>query len=501
MKTNIIFGPPGTGKTTTLLNLVDQHLKSGTDPASIGFVAFTRKAANEAKSRALSRLKISDDSLPWYRTLHSSAFRLLGLNRNQVMGPSDYITISRALGIYITVKRIDEDGSFAAMTKGDRLLFTENMARVRGITLEEMWSEYPNEDINWIELAQFRRVLMEYKERYAKLDFTDMIERTISQKLQMPVEIAFVDEAQDLSPIQWAAVDQLFGGVRQLFISGDDDQAIFKWAGADSGPLLNRQGERQVLPQSYRVPKKIQTLATTIIEHVDVRVHKTWSSTIETGSIEYCSSLDQLDMRKGSWLLLARNIVYLRIFTEYCLRNGLVFDAAADNPLRGDALRAILIWENLRKDRAVTATEAISVYDMMSANTGVRHGKKRTLEALRPDELVTMQDLKQNHGLLRDDIWHKALDRISAIEREYFLNALRQGEKLLREPRIKISTIHGAKGGEADNVVVLPDMAARTWMEFEVNPQDEHRVWYVACTRARHRLIILDPISDKFYNI
>ena len=44
-----IFGPPGTGKTTTLLNMVDKALEEGTPPMSVAFLAFTRKAATEAK--------------------------------------------------------------------------------------------------------------------------------------------------------------------------------------------------------------------------------------------------------------------------------------------------------------------------------------------------------------------------------------------------------------------------------------------------------------------
>ena len=50
MKT-IVLGPPGTGKTTTLLNEVDKYLKQ-TDPDKIGYFSFTQKAAYEARDRA-----------------------------------------------------------------------------------------------------------------------------------------------------------------------------------------------------------------------------------------------------------------------------------------------------------------------------------------------------------------------------------------------------------------------------------------------------------------
>ncbi len=69
MKT-IVLGPPGTGKTHTLLNEVDNCLKQ-TAPDKIGYFAFTKKAANEAKERAIKKFDLGEDDLPYFRTLHS----------------------------------------------------------------------------------------------------------------------------------------------------------------------------------------------------------------------------------------------------------------------------------------------------------------------------------------------------------------------------------------------------------------------------------------------
>ena len=78
------MGPPGTGKTTTLLNEVDKHLKN-TDPNKIGFFSFTQKAAYEARDRAMEKFNFSEDDLPYFRTLHSLAFRRLGIKKEQVI--------------------------------------------------------------------------------------------------------------------------------------------------------------------------------------------------------------------------------------------------------------------------------------------------------------------------------------------------------------------------------------------------------------------------------
>ena len=59
----------------------------------------------------------------------------------------------------------------------------------------------------------------------------------------------------------------------------------------------------------------------------------------------------------------------------------------------------------------------------------------------------------------------------------------------------------GIKGGESDNVVVIADISYRTWRKFNVQPDDEHRVFYVAVTRAKKNLFLLQPETKYSYEL
>ena len=78
-------------------------------------------------------------------------------------------------------------------------------------------------------------------------------------------------------------------------------------------------------------------------------------------------------------------------------------------------------------------------------------------------------------------------------------------EKLNQEPRIKVSTIHAAKGGEANNVLLILDNTKKIRDSIERNEDkhdEEQRVWYVGVTRTKQNLYILTAKhEDKGYDI
>ena len=82
----------------------------------------------------------------------------------------------------------------------------------------------------------------------------------------------------------------------------------------------------------------------------------------------------------------------------------------------------------------------------------------------------------------------------------YIQAAERRGEELAHKPRITVSTIHGAKGGEAQNVVLYTDCSYAALREAEkdtAGSNDLHRTFYVGITRAKENLFLVEPESSR----
>src|SRR6478609_4599477 len=141
MYPDIVLGPPGTGKTTRLLNKVEAALERGVEPDKIGYVSFTKRAAHEAVSRAVERFKIDRQDFRYFRTLHSLCFNALGLSNGDVFEGKKVLEFGRWIGIELTETRFSDDGLLIGFTPGDRAMFMENKARVRNVDLREQYEE------------------------------------------------------------------------------------------------------------------------------------------------------------------------------------------------------------------------------------------------------------------------------------------------------------------------------------------------------------------------
>lgn len=497
----LVLGPPGCGKTTDLLTKVDQCLADGIKPNRIAFVSFTRKAVGEALQRACSRFKLNQEDFPFFKTIHSLCFSLLECTRMDMMGVENLRELGQSLG-YQFDGTFDESetGMPQGAKEGDKLLFMDNFARVTMTPLKQFWNE-ANADVQWHALERMSIALQRYKEAQGLLDFTDLLARVVERQFHLDLDVAVIDEAQDLSKLQWAVIQTVFANVPRVYIAGDDDQSIYKWSGADVDTFLKLKGKKELLTQSHRVPVAVYNQAQKIIGQISERYVKPYKPKEEQGQVNLVTSADHIEFRDNeTTLCLARNVYLLKRFVPHLQNHGFKYSMrGGHSSVKKGHIEAILAWTALTKGEAVPARQVKYMYEQMRIGPYLQRGAKASIGRLHDKDLVTAEDLRKNHGLLQLGIWHDALDNIDMETREYYLSILRAGRRLQAHPTVAINTIHGVKGGEADHVVLLSDMSFESFKEYQRTPANEHRVAYVGVTRAKQRLTIVQPQSSFAY--
>jgi superfamily I DNA/RNA helicase len=158
-------------------------------------------------------------------------------------------------------------------------------------------------------------------------------------------------------------------------------------------------------------------------------------------------------------------------------------------------MSAVLGWETLRKGKEVPFNVVSQVYKHLGSDF-IKRGFKN-LKTADPEELFTIDKLQKDHGLLTDAIWHESLTKIAEDKRNYIIALLRRGVKLTGKVPVRLSTIHAVKGGEAEKVLLRMDLSARFMEEYTRNPDDMNRLLYVALTRAKRELHIVQPENNS----
>jgi len=498
----VVLGPPGCGKTHYLLNSLEHTFDQGYAPDRVAFVSFTKKAVNEAVDRTCTKFKLSAKDLPYFRTVHSLCFRALRMTKSDMMDKNAYRELGDLLG-YKFEGTFDESetGLPTGSESGDRLLFTDNFARITCRPLRDIWE---NEDtgLDWYELLRLSESLAKFKDAKLLLDFTDLLHRFVAYNKPLDIDVAIVDEAQDLSVLQWRVLKIAFSKATKVYIAGDDDQSIYKWSGADTPTFMSLKGKQTILNQSYRIPRSVFNKANEIIKKVGTRFDKPFKPRDVDGFVDILPTVDYIKIDNDqTTLILVRNVFLLDRIAKILRNQGHPFlGRHGYSSIKHSHVEAIITWETLRKGSTVTGKAVKNMYDYMVVGSYLARGAKVSTNHLEDNAQVSIENLKLSHGLVKTDIWHEALEGIELPMRAYYLSILRSGRKLTATPKIAINTIHGVKGGEADHVIVLPDMSSRTYGQYVKDPTDEHRVGYVAVTRAKEKLSLILPSSTKAYS-
>ena len=294
-----------------------------------------------------------------------------------------------------------------------------------------------------------------------------MLEKFLEKgSIQNKLDVIFIDEAQDLSKIQWDMIEKIEkDNGCDVWIAGDDDQAIFGWAGADVDSFIDWDATEMPLKQSVRVPKTVQQKALSIISRVkDNRLEKDYLPRQLSGQVLDVYDFKEINMNEGDWLILARTNPLLKQVPLILKNKGFFFETKDGQSISKKFYDDILNWDKFRKGEEIAEVQL-----------------HRLLEKIKG---------KPNKSLK----WYDAFTNVSQEKIDYVFKMIINGEDLSKSPRIKISTIHSAKGGEATNVVLFLNQTINTMRAANKSvwkQDEEYRVWYVGVTRAIQNLYLV----------
>jgi len=264
---------------------------------------------------------------------------------------------------------------------------------------------------------------------------------------------------------------------KDVYLAGDDDQAIFAWAGADVKRFIQEPAKEKILKYSKRISKSVQEQSIIPINNiVGIRKLKKYYPRNYEGLCEEINNIDEIDLTKGKWLILTRTISRLLKIQEQLTSKGLYFES------------------NKGKSIKVRMYKASKNYELW------RNGKELNEEEIKDiKDFIGKVEWNANHN------WFTAFKLAKDEDKEYLLHTLDNKEDLDQPARIWLSTIHAIKGGEQDNVILcldIGDKILKSIKRSQDKQDEEHRVWYVGITRARNNLYKLKArITRKGYEL
>ena len=462
-----VIGPPGTGKTRKLLNEVHRYAEKGVLLNKIGYFAFTRKAASEARDRYLKvNNHLTKKDIKYFQTIHSLAFNWLGLREENVMQELHYKRIGEKCGIQVRYAAYETNSWNGIFSSNSEYLTLINLAKSNQIESIQQFDK--NEHLGKLErdkVDAISKEIEDYKKTHELIDYHDMLKKFLDKEESPEFDVIFIDEAQDLSIIQWSVINKIEKETGcDVWVAGDDDQAVFGWAGADVNSFINWKAEEIPLKQSERVPTEIQQKALSIIDRAEgKRIPKDYLPKKEKGEINPRYKLSDIDLTKGDWLILTRTNYLLKPILPFLKRKGFFFETK-DGTSMGKALfDDVRYWNRMRKGE-----------------------KLPEIQEQRVKERMKKVDFTKE--------WYEAFTNVADTKKEYLRAMLINGEDLSKEPRIKVSTIHGAKGGEATNVILFLNQTSNTMeamKKSKIKRDEEYRVWYVGVTRTIQNLYLI----------
>lgn len=291
----LVLAGAGSGKTKVLTNRIANLIENGVSPYEILAITFTNKAAREMKDRVYNL--IGDDA----RRIQISTFHSFGLKmikeNYELLGYDKNFTILDSDDTLTVVKKIMKEYNLDPKFYNAR-------------SIRNKISSAKNELISPVKFnkVEFDKQIVAVYERYERMlknnnsmDFDDLLllpiklldNKEILDNYQERFKYILIDEYQDTNEAQYKLSKKLASKYHNIFVVGDNDQAIYAFRGANFKNILNFEKDYPecvtiLLEENYRSTKNILNAANSVISHNKERKEKKlWSNNEEGNKIIY----------------------------------------------------------------------------------------------------------------------------------------------------------------------------------------------------------------------
>lgn len=458
----IVQAVAGSGKTTTIVEAL-KHVKG-----SHIFLAFNKSIAEELKARDVNA-----------RTFHSLTFGpVKKVKKSEPKLDKTRLLLKELLNNDFEQMKLYSSFCAKLLGLGKNAgigIFVENKIPVWMELVAHHDLSLNHEEANIFYALGLCTRLLEESNKSPMIDFDDMLYLTIKDDLTLPkFDFVFVDEAQDTNIIQRMILKKIMKPKSRLIAVGDEKQAIYGFRGADSESMqmIEKEFNCKKLPLTvtYRCPKKVVNFALnycTVLEAAPdapegiFEILAKWSPTIFTKSdLVVCRTMKPL-ITLGYNLLRNKKSFYIL---------GREFGQTLINLIR--------------------SFDAVTIDELETRLVGYRD--KEVLKLLSRDEeqKAEVVEDKVNSILFLIESMNNPQTR-TILELETLLNSLFTE----KSNATILSTIHKAKGLEANRVFWLNQKSSISkWAKKDWQIQQEKNICYVASTRAKKELYLIEAL-------
>ena len=298
----LVLAGAGSGKTSVLTNRIAYLIEDGVSPANILAITFTNKAAREMKER-VTKLIGADARYIQISTFHSFGLKILKENY-EFLGYDKNFIILDSDDTLTVVKKLMKDLNMNPKYYNARELRSKiSSAKNELITPEKFKKQEYDEKI----VTLYKKYCQKLKAGNS-VDFDDLlilpiklfeISPSVLNSYQERYKYILIDEYQDTNEAQYVFSKMISKKYRNIFVVGDNDQAIYAFRGANYKNILNFEKDYPdcktiLLEENYRSTKTILNAANSVIKHNKLRKDKNlWSNNEEGDKIKYIKTDDE----------------------------------------------------------------------------------------------------------------------------------------------------------------------------------------------------------------